>query len=52
MEITTVNGEPGMLIRDGQTVIAVMSFDIDAGRIARVYAVLNPDKLTFVNHES
>ena len=52
MEITTVNGEPGMLIRDGQTVIAVMSFDIDAGRIARVYAVLNPDKLTLVNHES
>jgi len=45
MEIVTVNGEPGMLIRDGQMVMAVMAFDIDAGRIARVYGVLNPDKL-------
>ena len=49
LEITTVNGEPGMIIRDGRTVMAVMAFDLDAGRIAKVYAVLNPDKLTLVN---
>lgn len=45
LEITTVNGEPGMLIRDGQTVMAVMAFDIGGDRISRVYAVVNPDKL-------
>jgi RNA polymerase sigma-70 factor, ECF subfamily len=52
IEITTVNGESGMLIRDGRTVMAVMAFDIDADRIAHVYAVLNPDKLASVHHES
>jgi RNA polymerase sigma-70 factor, ECF subfamily len=52
VEITTVNGEPGMLIRDGRTVMAVMAFDIGGDRIARVYAVVNPDKLPPVNRES
>jgi RNA polymerase sigma-70 factor (ECF subfamily) len=45
LEITTVNGEPGMVIRDGSRVTAVLAIDLDGDRIAAVYGVLNPDKL-------
>jgi RNA polymerase sigma-70 factor (ECF subfamily) len=45
MELTTVNGEPGILIRDNDRVVAVIAFVVDAARIVSVYAVLNPDKL-------
>jgi RNA polymerase sigma-70 factor (ECF subfamily) len=45
IEIITVNGEPGILLRDGDRVTAVMAVDLDGNRIARVYAVVNPDKL-------
>jgi RNA polymerase sigma-70 factor, ECF subfamily len=45
LEVTTVNGEPGLLVRDGDTVTAIMAFDVDQGRIASVYAVVNPEKL-------
>ncbi len=41
----TVNGQPGLVAqRDGATV-AVYAFDIAGGRITRLWAVLNPDKL-------
>ena len=43
--IETVNGEPGLCVRDGAGVTAVMSVDAESGRIAAVYAMLNPDKL-------
>jgi RNA polymerase sigma-70 factor (ECF subfamily) len=45
LAIVDVNGEPGLCIRDGDTITAVMAFDAAEGRIAAVYAVLNPDKL-------
>jgi RNA polymerase sigma-70 factor, ECF subfamily len=45
LEVTTVNGEPGLLVRDGDTVTAIMAFDVEQGRIALVYAVVNPEKL-------
>jgi RNA polymerase sigma-70 factor (ECF subfamily) len=45
LEFVTVNGEPGLCIRDGGQLKAVMAFDTDGGQIASVYAVLNPDKL-------
>lgn len=45
LEIATVNGEPGMLLRDGGELTAVMAFDVEDGRIAAVYGVVNPDKI-------
>jgi RNA polymerase sigma-70 factor, ECF subfamily len=45
LEITTVNGEPGLVVRDGSRVTAVFAFDAVGDRIAAVYGVINPDKL-------
>jgi RNA polymerase sigma-70 factor (ECF subfamily) len=45
LEISMVNGEPGLCIRDGGRLTAVMAFDTDEEQIVSVYAVLNPDKL-------
>jgi RNA polymerase sigma-70 factor (ECF subfamily) len=45
LDVVTVNGEPGLRLYEGQQTIAVMAFDTVDGRIASVYAVLNPDKL-------
>lgn len=42
-----VNGETGMLLKRDDLPSAVWSFEIDpeTGRIARIYAIYNPDKL-------
>jgi len=45
LEISMVNGEPGLSVRDGGRLTAVMAFDTDGTQIVSVYAVLNPDKL-------
>jgi hypothetical protein len=45
LEITTVNGETGLCIRDGRRVTATLSIATDGDRIHAVYAVVNPDKL-------
>jgi len=45
VEIATVNGEPGLILRDGDRLIATMSILTDGERIFEVYAVVNPDKL-------
>ena len=45
MALTTVNGEPGLCIRDGDRLAGIMSIDTDGDRILAVYAVANPDKL-------
>jgi RNA polymerase sigma-70 factor (ECF subfamily) len=45
MELTTVNGETGLSIRDGGRLTATMSIETDGDRIFAVYAVVNPDKL-------
>jgi RNA polymerase sigma-70 factor (ECF subfamily) len=42
---TTVNGEPGLILRDGGRTVAVMAIETDEARIRSVFAVLNPDKL-------
>jgi RNA polymerase sigma-70 factor (ECF subfamily) len=44
-DIVTVNGEPGLLVWRGGLPDAVMSFLVEDGRIAAIYAVRNPDKL-------
>jgi RNA polymerase sigma-70 factor (ECF subfamily) len=45
IEITTINGETGLSIRDGQRLTATMSIATDGERIHAVYAVVNPEKL-------
>jgi RNA polymerase sigma-70 factor (ECF subfamily) len=45
LEIATINGEPGLCIRDGGRLTATMSIATDGERVLAVYAVVNPDKL-------
>lgn len=45
LEIATINGEPGLRIRDGGRLTATMSIATDGEHILAVYAVVNPDKL-------
>jgi RNA polymerase sigma-70 factor, ECF subfamily len=40
-----VNGAPGLVLRDADGVLTVVSFTVDAGRIVAIDAVRNPDKL-------
>ena len=49
--IVWLNGAPAVLIDlDGELDTAV-SLDIEGGRISRIYAVRNPDKLTHLVEE-
>jgi RNA polymerase sigma-70 factor (ECF subfamily) len=45
--MATVNGAPGLVLRDADSVLTVVSFTVD-GRIAGIDVVRNPDKLTGV----
>jgi RNA polymerase sigma-70 factor, ECF subfamily len=45
-ELTTVNNEAALSIRDGERLIATMSIASDGQHIFAVYAVVNPDKLS------
>ncbi len=45
IQLTTVNGEPGLCFRDGDRLTATLSIATDGERILAVYAVVNPDKL-------
>ena len=45
IEIATVNGETGLVIKDGARLTATLSIATDGERILDVYAVVNPDKL-------
>jgi len=43
----TVNGRPGRLLLRAETVVAALSIEVDAaGRVAQVFIVRNPDKLS------
>jgi RNA polymerase sigma-70 factor (ECF subfamily) len=46
IEVASINGEPGLCIRDGDRLTATMSIATDGERIYAVYAVVNPDKLS------
>lgn len=41
----TVNGQPGLAAHLDSAVVSVYAFDIANGRIRRIWAVLNPEKL-------
>jgi hypothetical protein len=44
-----VNGWPGLVERDSEGVLMVMSFTVDGGRIVGIEAMRNPEKLTHVD---
>ena len=44
----SVNGRPGFLLTSDEKLEAVLTFGIADGRIAAIYAMRNPDKLTHV----
>jgi RNA polymerase sigma-70 factor, ECF subfamily len=46
--MATVNSAPGLVLRDADGVLSVISFTVDGGRIAAIDVVRNPDKLTGV----
>ncbi|TPV92815.1 MAG: sigma-70 family RNA polymerase sigma factor [Myxococcales bacterium FL481] len=41
----TVNGHPGLVLRQGDTITQTIAFEICDGQIAHIYTVRNPDKL-------
>jgi RNA polymerase sigma-70 factor (ECF subfamily) len=41
----TVSGQPGLVMEQDGTVVTVIAFDMVNGRISRIWAVRNPDKL-------
>jgi len=45
VEPVWVNGEPGLVARYGPAVVATVAFEVDAGRIERIYIIVNPSKL-------
>lgn len=45
-EIVPLNGETGILLRTGDEIVAAIFIQPRRGKIARIYAVRNPDKLT------
>jgi RNA polymerase sigma-70 factor (ECF subfamily) len=52
MRVGLVNGEPGLHVHVAGRLAAAMAVDLDGDRIAAVYAVVNPDKLTVTDGPS
>ena len=48
LRMVMVNGAPGLVMRDGDGVLTVIAFTIDADRITAMDVMRNPDKLTTV----
>jgi RNA polymerase sigma-70 factor (ECF subfamily) len=46
VRMASVNGSPGLVVRDGGGVLIVVAFTVDQGRITALDAIRNPDKLT------
>lgn len=45
VRIVPVNGQPGLVVRTASGQLRVISFDIQEGRLARIFLVVNPEKL-------
>ena len=45
LQLVTINGQPGLLMRHQISGNGTYSFEIDDGRIRAIYVVRNPDKL-------
>jgi len=42
---TTVNGQPGLLLRLGEEPYSILTLDIAGGRIIGIAIIVNPEKL-------
>ena len=51
-DVVDVNGEPALIIYDGDALQGVMTFSYEEGRIASIEAVVNPEKLATVSRQS
>jgi RNA polymerase sigma-70 factor, ECF subfamily len=51
VSLAEVNGGPGLLIWVGETLTAVFAPEMSGGKIAGLYNVLNPDKLTYIDRQ-
>lgn len=45
----TVNGQPGMIARQGGAIVTVFAFEISDDRITHIWVIRNPDKLRHFN---
>jgi RNA polymerase sigma-70 factor (ECF subfamily) len=48
MVAATVNGSPGIVVRDGTGVLSIAAFTVVDGKITEIYIVRNPEKLSAV----
>ncbi|GLF98783.1 RNA polymerase sigma factor SigJ [Streptomyces yaizuensis] len=48
----TVNGRPGLVARQAGVTVTVAAFGVDGGRVTRIWAVRNPEKLRLWNGRS
>ncbi|MGI3227003.1 RNA polymerase sigma-70 factor [Streptomyces sp. GTA36] len=51
-EPTTVNGNPGLILRLGDVIDGVLAFTVENARVTALYYVRNPEKLTRVESET
>ncbi|MFI1442608.1 RNA polymerase sigma-70 factor [Streptomyces fructofermentans] len=51
-ETTTVNGNPGLILRQGDVIDGVLAFRVENARVTGLYYVRNPEKLTRVESET
>ncbi|MGW1257544.1 RNA polymerase sigma-70 factor [Streptomyces sp. NPDC002513] len=49
--VEEVNGAAGLVARDGDRIVGVVAIEVRGGLVARVRAVVNPDKLAFVERQ-
>ncbi|WP_309122667.1 RNA polymerase sigma factor SigJ [Paenibacillus sp.] len=47
-EVAPLNGETGIVLRSGDEIAAAIFIQLRRGKLARIYAVQNPDKLDWV----
>lgn len=47
--MTTVNGDPGIILYWGNQVYSVISFQFDGDKLRNIYSVSNPDKLAHIS---
>ena len=51
LAIEEVNGAPALVARTGETIISIVTFLFDGGRIVEMNSVVNPDKLAFAQRQ-
>jgi RNA polymerase sigma-70 factor (ECF subfamily) len=52
IDLASINGEPGFILREGDRAAAVLMFELEDDRISTVRVFANPDKLRHIGRES